>query len=351
MPTVGQVGRSASGSPATLAPIGLAMTRLSCHESARSSSRALGLRGIMTPCPWVPAPGRVIVPAARDCRPVTIRVAEADNRREVVPMAEVAEVSSSRGDVARRVTAAAVAVTTVAFGAAAGVLESNPSVEVEVPPSWLLSLAVVGLAGLIVAWARPRNLIGWLLLAAVLLQVVSLAGAAYAQAEYGSGDPGRGALFAAWLGDLDVVSVAGAPVAVLPSIYPSGRPRRRAQRVFVWSGVLGIAGMCAALGMGRDAPGDIVPGLRLPFGIPDPVGVLVLAGHRRRFSGVDPGWGHPRIGPDRARREPRASATLVVGGTDGCLRRRLLRLVARWRSHLRLDRRGGRRGRAPLRAA
>ena len=51
----------------------------------------------------------------------------------------------------------------------------------------LANLFVVGAAGLTVAWARPRNPIGWLLLLAVFLQMISLAGGAYAQVAYADG--------------------------------------------------------------------------------------------------------------------------------------------------------------------
>ena len=82
--------------------------------------------------------------------------------------------------------------------------------------------------------------------------------------------------------------------------------------------MLGIAGMCAALGLGRDAPGDIVPGLRLPFGSPTRGCAFLAVTVAGLAVSILGGVTHALV-PDSARREPRASATLVVGGTDGCL--------------------------------
>ena len=86
-----------------------------------------------------------------------------------------------------------------------------------------------------------------------------------------------GAFAGAWLASWTWFPSLALPVAILPSIYPSGRPESRSRRLFVWSGTVGIVGLCAALGLGPDAPGETVPGLT--WSIPQPpswVDVVVL---------------------------------------------------------------------------
>ena len=124
--------------------------------------------------------------------------------------------------------------------------------------------------GLVVAWARPRNSIGWLLGVAVFLQTASLVGGAYAQASYVDGSPGPGAFFGAWVAAWAWFPSLAMPVAVLPSIYPSGRPQTRGRRVLVVAGVVGIVGLCATLALGPDAPGEAVPGLTSSLPQPPP---------------------------------------------------------------------------------
>ena len=181
---------------------------------------------------------------------------------------ETSTAPSARGDTVRRAVAVTVAVTTVAGCAVAALLEPRPEVDVGALPAWLANLFVVGAAGLTVAWARPRNSIGWLLLVAVFFQMISLVSAAYARASYMDGQPEFGAFFAAWLASWTWFPSLALPAAVLPSIYPNGRPETHGRRLLVWAGIAGIAGMCAALGLGPDAPGDTVPGLRLPYDEP-----------------------------------------------------------------------------------
>ena len=192
-------------------------------------------------------------------------------------MVETRATGLTGGDGVRRTVAVAVAVTTVVGCLAAALLEPRPEVDVDASPAWLANLFVVGAAGLTVAWARPRNTIGWLLLLAVFLQMISLAGGAYAQVAYADGAPEPGAFAGAWLASWTWFPSLALPVAILPSIYPSGRPESRGRRLFVWSGTVGIVGLCAALGLGPDAPGETVPGLT--SSIPQPpswVDVVVM---------------------------------------------------------------------------
>lgn len=192
-------------------------------------------------------------------------------------MVETSTDPSARGDTVRRAVAVTLAVTTVTGCLVAALLEPRPEVDVGASPDWLANLFVVGAAGLTVAVARPRNSIGWLLLVAVFLQMISLISAAYAQASYVDGQPEFGAFFAAWLASWTWFPSLALPAAVLPSIYPTGLPETRGRRLLTWAGIAGIVGMCAALGLGPDAPGEAVAGLRLPY--PEPpawIGAAVL---------------------------------------------------------------------------
>ena len=157
----------------------------------------------------------------------------------------------------------------------AGILEPKPAVDVGATPGWLAQLFCVGAAGFVVAWARPRNGIGWLLIAAVFFQMINLLSGAYAQLEYATSTPGPFAFSSAWVGAWTWVPSLFLPVAVLPAIYPTGRPESRVSRVLVWSGLLGIAGLCFMLAAGPDAASDVVPGLHMSYG--EPPAWLVVA--------------------------------------------------------------------------
>ena len=192
-------------------------------------------------------------------------------------MAETGARRSPRGDTSLRAVAVCAAVTIVVGCLAAAALEPQVEDQVGAEPEWLAQLFVVGAAGLTVAWARPRNSIGWLLLTAVFLQMVSLLGATYAQAAYLDDDPEPAAFAGAWLAAWTWFPSLALPIAVLPSIYPSGRPESRGRRVLTWAGIVGIIGMCVALAGNPDGPGEIVEGLRLAVPqTPGWLGVAVL---------------------------------------------------------------------------
>ncbi|WP_426566176.1 histidine kinase [Angustibacter sp. McL0619] len=190
---------------------------------------------------------------------------------------------STHGDSARRAVAVMLALTTAVGCLVAALLERLPEVQVWADPQWLTQLFIVGAAGLVVAWARPRNSIGWLLSIAVFLQMASLVGGAYAQVSYADGNPEPGAFFGAWIAAWVWFPSLAMPVAILPAIYPTGRPETRARRRLVAAGIVGITGMCVALAFGPDAPGEAVPGLKLAFPQPpawtDPIvlGLTALA--------------------------------------------------------------------------
>jgi signal transduction histidine kinase len=193
-------------------------------------------------------------------------------------MADASTVRSDRMDVALRAGAAAVAVVVVAGCLEAALLEPRAEDRLGAEPEWLLQLVVVGVAGTVVAWARPRNLIGWLLLLAVSLQMVSLLGGTYAQAAALAGDRGPRVLVAAWLAGWTWFPSLALPVAVLPCLYPEGSTGTRRRRVLLVLGASGVSGMCLALAAGPSGPADTVPGLVLP--VPEPpawLGAALLA--------------------------------------------------------------------------
>lgn len=194
---------------------------------------------------------------------------------DVVAVPETVADGPLRSEQLLRAAAVATIVTFLIGCLLAGILELDPAVHVGATPGWLAQLFCVGAAGFVVAWARPRNGIGWLLITAVFFQMISLLSAAYAQLEYATSSPGPFALFCAWLSAWTWAPSLFLPVAVLPTIYPTGRPESRFSRVLVWSGLVGIAELCFMLGAGPDAPRDTVPGLRMPYGQP-PGWVVVL---------------------------------------------------------------------------
>ena len=72
------------------------------------------------------------------------------------------------------------------------------------------------------------------------------------------------------------------PVAVLPAIYPTGRPESRVSRVLVWSGLLGIAGLCFMLAAAGRCRGEHRPPVcTCRMGSP-PTWLVVAVGYRHR---------------------------------------------------------------------
>lgn len=156
---------------------------------------------------------------------------------------------------------ATVGLIVLACATAAG-LSGHPGVH-DVSLPLLVSVVVLAVAGMIVAWARPDNTIGWLLLATAALQAMSVSGQAYGEAAYADPDgPWPGALGAAWLASWAWLPSLTLPVAVLPAIYPSGRPTSRGWKVLVLAGGLGTFLLALRLAL---APDDMPSGAHLAF--------------------------------------------------------------------------------------
>src|SRR5512144_3307351 len=182
------------------------------------------------------------------------------------------------GDRRIRWLAAVSAVASLASVSTAAQLAPRPGVTVDPSVLLMVGLAILTLAGLALAWARPRNPIGWLLLGPALLQAVSEVTAGYAQAGYG--DPGAlwpGALFAAWLGAWTWFPSIALPVAVLPALYPSGRPPSRRWRRVAWSGALGTTCVTLALTLQPEIDAGVEPRPDLPVQLPGWLGIAFIA--------------------------------------------------------------------------
>jgi signal transduction histidine kinase len=138
------------------------------------------------------------------------------------------------------------------------------------------------------AWliqARPRNLIGWLVLASGALQAVQMSAEAYGARALT--DPDRSlplGLTVMWLASWAWMPSLALVVAVLPGLYPTGRPASR----FWWWQI-----RCALVGIGllvllsatmQGGVDDVVADVRLPWDTPAwwpivlgvPTAVLVL---------------------------------------------------------------------------
>jgi signal transduction histidine kinase len=181
----------------------------------------------------------------------------------VVTVAENVEHGSA--DALHRVAAVVVVGSVIAMTLAAAVIAGRPKVPLNPSPALLAAVVTFAMAGLTIAWARPRNTIGWLLIGAAALQAISLLGAAYAQAGYAAQPTWRGALVAAWLGSWTWFPSLALPVAVLPSVYPSGRPPSGRSSGVAVAGALGTVLVSLSLAAPPGNVGDIVRGLRLSW--------------------------------------------------------------------------------------
>jgi signal transduction histidine kinase len=130
-----------------------------------------------------------------------------------------------------------------------------------------------GLAGLYLARARPRHVLGWLLLAVGLTQgLAGLAGGVAVSLE-----PSGLQTFAAWWASWTFFLGFGPIPTVLVLLYPTGRAGRWRRRV-VGASLAGTAAIALALALAPDAVDDVVPGLANPVAVPALTPVLAIAG-------------------------------------------------------------------------
>lgn len=139
------------------------------------------------------------------------------------------------------------------------------------------------------AWlihARPRNPIGWLMLASGFLQAVQMSCEAYAARALTDPDGSLPlGLPLMWLASWTWMPSLALVMAVLPGLYPTGRPPTRFWR---WQIRLALAGIFCVVLLGATMQGgvdDVVRGVELPWEVPlwwqiltgVPAGVLIAA--------------------------------------------------------------------------
>ena len=154
-----------------------------------------------------------------------------------------------------RVLAVTAALLTAAAVALALALRDDPGnahTHVAVVPALLL---VVG-TGVLVAWSKPRNAIGWLLLAVATLQAISIGAGAYAAvyaSPIGAGWPA--ADLVGWVADWTWLPSVYLPLAVLPVVYPLGHPTSWRWTAVAVAGTAGSVLVALRLALGEaDAP-------------------------------------------------------------------------------------------------
>ncbi|WP_344112808.1 sensor histidine kinase [Kribbella alba] len=158
---------------------------------------------------------------------------------------------------------------TIPFSLAGGVT-SRPGV-VGPGPSWWIGLIVAGfaLSGAALIQLRPRNWIGWLLVASGLLQATNVAADAYATRTLTDPDHSLPlGLAAAWLASWTWIPSLLLPVIVLPPLYPTGRPTSAFWRWHVRAALVGIGLIVLTAATSQGGVDDTVPGTRLPWDAP-----------------------------------------------------------------------------------
>jgi signal transduction histidine kinase len=158
---------------------------------------------------------------------------------------------------------------TVPFSLAGGVM-SRPEVVAAGPNLWAgLIVACFALSGAALIHLRPRNWIGWLLVASGLLQVTNIAVDAYATRALTDPDHSLPlGLAAAWLASWTWLPSLLLPVIVLPPLYPTGRPPSAFWRWHVRAALLGIGLLIVLAATAQGGVDDTVRETRLPWDAP-----------------------------------------------------------------------------------
>ncbi|MGH8893037.1 MAG: sensor histidine kinase [Actinomycetes bacterium] len=134
------------------------------------------------------------------------------------------------------------------------------------------TMVIVGtfaLSGAALVRLRPRNLIGWLLLACGLLQSVQTSSEAYAARALTDPDGSLPfGLFIMWVATWTWLPALLLPVLVLPPLYPTGRP---ASSFWLWHirvSLVGILLLVVTAATNQGAMDDTVRAARLPWDAP-----------------------------------------------------------------------------------
>jgi signal transduction histidine kinase len=129
--------------------------------------------------------------------------------------------------------------------------------------AWLLALGSYAIAGALIASRRPRNGVGWTLLAVGAL--VSVAGLADAYAGYAFATGAPGAVFARWLQSLLWDPAFALLLVALPLLFPTGRLPSPRWRVVAVAAGLGVATLLVVSALSPGPIGTDLP-IRNPFG-------------------------------------------------------------------------------------
>ena len=159
--------------------------------------------------------------------------------------------------------------TSIPLSLAGDVLE-RPRVNGPGPSTWsFVYVAAFAIPGAALIHLRPRNWIGWLLVASGLLQVANLAADAYSARALTDPDGSLPlGVAAAWVASWTWLPSLLLIVLVLPPLYPSGHPPGR---YWVWHLRLAFAAIAVAvlaMALGAGGVSDTVSGTKLPFAPP-----------------------------------------------------------------------------------
>lgn len=146
---------------------------------------------------------------------------------------------------ALRLTAAGLGVLAVALYSCALTLSMQVASEDVVEGAiWGTSFLLLGLIGAVIAFRRPRNRIGWLLLLAGMGEICAGAATLYGEYAAASGVSLPGSVGLAWVGGSLWAFSTGALLVLLPLYFPTGKPPSPRWR---WVGWLGGAGVVLLL--------------------------------------------------------------------------------------------------------
>ncbi len=144
---------------------------------------------------------------------------------------------------------------------------------------WTLLWGVsFGVAGLMVALERPKNPIGWILLLSALFGSLSEVLGIYGTRALA--DPSVSwpfGLLAVWTAGFLWFPSLLLPFAVLPQVYPDGKPVGPRWRWALRLNVLGLASVTLVLALSTDNVDDWVEGLTLPFAWPPWLAPFIIA--------------------------------------------------------------------------
>ncbi|GAC1489455.1 MAG: hypothetical protein NVS1B1_06540 [Candidatus Limnocylindrales bacterium] len=181
-----------------------------------------------------------------------------------------------------RILAGSLVGTSVAFTVAALVIFAT-SRDLPLPDSWgfrtfpTIFAATFTSVGAALAWWRPRNSVGWLLLIFGVLSAVQAGVTEYSiYGVIGRSDPLPGGVFAGWVGSWMWLSEVVGITCLLPLLFPNGRFLSPRWRAAAWLG--GASAVVAAAALSINAgPLNNAPWVTNPFGFIDGYAIMYPA--------------------------------------------------------------------------